>query len=203
MSKPFSPASERNRAPILAVLRDALAQRRRVLEVGSGTGQHAAFFAQALPWLTWQASDRQENLDGIRAWLDEAKAANAPAPIELDVTQENWPTQRFDAVFSANTLHIMSWPEVQQLFARLPEVMEADASLVVYGPFNIDGRHTSASNAAFDAQLRLRDPAMGLRDLADVDALARAMGLRMQPPVAMPANNLCIHWLRGSARQAA
>lgn len=94
----------------------------------------------------------------------------------------------------------MSWPQVQRLFARLPEVMEADASLVAYGPFNIDGRHTSASNAAFDAQLRQQDPSMGLRDLADVDALASAMGLRMQPPVAMPANNLCIHWLRGNAR---
>lgn len=202
MSKPFSAASERNRTPILAVLRDVLAQRHHVLEIGSGTGQHAVHFAQALPWLTWQASDRRKNLHGIRTWLAEADLANTPEPIELDVTQEHWPAQRFDAVFSANTLHIMAWHQVQRLFVRLPEVMEADASLVVYGPFNIDGRPTSASNAAFDAQLRQRDPAMGLRDLADVDALASAIGLRMQPPLVMPANNFCVHWLAGDVRHS-
>lgn len=196
MSKPFSAASERNRVPILAVLREAFADRTRVLEIGSGTGQHAAYFAAALPHLAWQASDRRDALAGIRAWLDEASLAGTPAPIELDVNQECWPTQRFDAVFTANTLHIMAWEEVQRLFTRLPQVMTADASLVAYGPFTLDGRHTSASNAAFDATLRERDPRMGLRDLADVDALARAAGLHLQARLPMPANNFCIHWRR-------
>ena len=132
--KPYSPASERNRDPILAVLREHFADRQRVLEIGSGTGQHAVHFAAALPHLIWQTSDRDENLGGIRAWLDEAGLPNTPAPLQLDVTQERWPVQQYDAVYSANTLHIMSWAEVERLFARLPEVMTAQAKLAVAEP---------------------------------------------------------------------
>ncbi|HEX7111727.1 MAG TPA: DUF938 domain-containing protein, partial [Mizugakiibacter sp.] len=176
MEKPYSAASERNREPILGVLRTHFADRRRVLEIGSGTGQHAACFARALPQLVWQASDRADNLPGIRLWLDEAALANAPAPLAFDVNDAAWPPGPYDAVFSANTLHIMAWPEVQRLFARLPELLAPDATLVVYGPFNVDGRHTSASNAAFDAELKARAPHMGLRDRDAVDALARAAG---------------------------
>lgn len=194
--KPHAPATERNREPILAVLRRHFADRRRVLEVGSGTGQHAVHFAAALPALAWQASDQPHYLPGIRAWLDEAALPNTPPPLPLDVRRGPWPAGPFDAVFSANTLHIMGWDAVQAFFAGLPAVMAADAVLVVYGPFNRDGTYTSESNAAFDAGLRAADPAQGLRDIGAVQALAETAGLDLVEEVAMPANNLCLVWRR-------
>jgi len=208
--KPFSAACERNREPILDVLRKYFADRRRVLEIGSGTGQHAAYFSAALPHLLWQASDRSENLPGIRQWLAEAAApghsspprhlGSCPAPLEFDVARHSTPlgAERlgYDAVFSANTLHIMSWPEVESLFARLPLLTSADATVVIYGPFNYDGEYTSASNAAFDRSLRLHAPHMGIRDVAAVDALAAAAGFDLLDDAAMPANNRCRVWRR-------
>jgi cyclopropane fatty-acyl-phospholipid synthase-like methyltransferase len=122
MDKPHAPACERNREPILAVLRGCFADSRNVLEVGSGTGQHAVYFAAAMPWLSWQCSDRAEHLPGMRLWLGEAGLANTPEPIELDVRGE-WPRRRFDAVFSANTLHIMGWKEVQRFFEGVDAVL--------------------------------------------------------------------------------
>lgn len=196
MSKPFSTACERNRDPILSVLRDHFTDRRAVLEIGSGTGQHAVYFASALPHLIWQPSDVHANLPGIRAWCDEAALDNLKPPLALDVNDENWPAQRYDAIFSANTLHIMSWPEVERLFIRLPEVMTEAAKLVIYGPFNVNGRFTSESNAAFDAQLRQTDPARGIRDAEAVDALAISAGLRLIEDCEMPANNRCRIWQR-------
>ncbi len=195
MNKPHSAACERNRDPILAVLRDYFADARRVLEIGSGTGQHAAYFARHLPQLIWQASDRAENLPGIRAWLDEAALPNTPPPLPLDVTGA-WPEDIFDAVFSANTLHIMAWLEIEQLFARLPRVTGIDAMLVIYGPFNANGRHSSESNAVFDRSLRARAPHMGLRDAEAVDALATRAGFVLIDDIAMPANNQCRVWRR-------
>lgn len=198
IERPFSPACERNREPILAVLRDFFADRRQVLEVGSGTGQHAGHFAAALPQLVWQTSDRAENLPDIRAWLDEAALLNTPAPITLDVASGPWPSGPFDAVFSANTLHIMGWPEVEAFFAALPGVTTTDAKLAIYGPFNIDGRFTSDSNAAFDASLKARAPHMGIRDAAAVDALANAAGFVLHEDIAMPANNRLRLWQRST-----
>ncbi|WP_395680104.1 DUF938 domain-containing protein [Dokdonella sp.] len=193
--KPYSAACERNRDPILGVLRGFFADRRRVLEVGSGTGQHAVHFAAALPQLEWQASDRAENLAGIRAWLSEAALPNTPAPLELDATG-SWPGGPYDAVFSSNTLHIMGWPEVEALFAALPRATTPAAKLAIYGPFNLEGRYTSDSNAAFDASLRARAAHMGLRDVAAVDALARAAGFARIDGVALPANNRILLWER-------
>jgi cyclopropane fatty-acyl-phospholipid synthase-like methyltransferase len=193
--KPWSAACERNREPILAVLRERYADRRRVLEIGSGTGQHAVHFAAAMPHLTWQTSDVEANLPGIRAWLDEAALPNTPAPLALDVG-DGLPAGGYDAVFSANTLHIMGWRDVEKLFAALPDAMAADALLTVYGPFNLGGRYTSESNAAFDASLRAADSRRGIRDLAAVDALARAAGLVLLEDRAMPANNRCVTWRR-------
>lgn len=193
VGKPFAPACERNRDPILAVLREHFADHRRVLEIGSGTGQHAVHFAAALPHLCWQASDRDENLPGIRQWLDEAGLTNTPAPLALDVAGE-WPRQRFDAMFSANTLHIMAWPDVQALFAALPSVLADDAVVVIYGPFHRHDQATSASNLAFDQSLRERGAHMGLRHLAAVDVLADDAGLVQVEVRAMPANNLCVVW---------
>ena len=195
MEKPNAPSCERNREPILAVLRDHFADRRAVLEIGSGTGQHAVFFAAALPHLTWQASDRGENLAGIRAWLDEAALPNTPAPIAFDVNQ-SWPTQRYDAIFGANILHIMSWAEDERLFAGLPGILGDDARFVVYGPFNYGGQFTSESNAAFDAWLKSQAAHRGIRDFEAVDALAKQAGLRLIEDRAMPSNNRCLVWQR-------
>ena len=195
MDKPHSPACERNREPILGVLRKHFADRRRVLEIGSGTGQHAVHFAAALPWLRWQSSDRAENLPGIRAWLDEAALPNTPPPLEFDVGGA-WPNGPFDAVFSANTLHIMAWPEVQRLFARLPAIATEDAVLAIYGPFNYQGRYSSDSNAAFDQGLQARGAHMAIRDAEAIDALALAEGFGLHADIAMPANNRCRVWRR-------
>jgi cyclopropane fatty-acyl-phospholipid synthase-like methyltransferase len=195
--KPFSPSCERNREPILAVLRERFASRKRVLEIGSGTGQHAVHFAAAMPWLAWQCSDVAANLPGIRAWLDDAALPNTPAPIELDVARATPMPSRFDALFSANTLHIMGWAEVEALFALLPSRLEAHATVVVYGPFNYGGAYTSDSNRDFDAWLQARDPRSRIRDFEAVDALARTAGLRLVDDVAMPANNRCLAWERG------
>lgn len=196
MDKPYSPSCERNSEPILQVLREQLADRRRVLEVGSGTGQHAVHFAAALPHLIWQSSDRAENLPGIRAWLDEAALPNTPAPLEFDVGG-TWPENSFDAIFSANTLHIMAWSEVQQLFARLPTISSAGTRLIIYGPFNNNGRYSSDSNAAFDLSLQARGAHMAIRDAEAVDALAAKAGFQLLDDIAMPANNRCRIWRRG------
>ena len=205
--KPLAPATERNRGPILEVLRVQFAGCTQVLEIGSGTGQHAVHFAAALPQLQWQCSDRAHYLPGIRAWLDDAQLPNTPPPIELDVASFDWlrmsGSQKYDAAFSANTLHIMGWPEVQALFAGLDVALAADAMLVIYGPFNVGSRPTSDSNAAFDAELKARAPQMGLRDVDAVDALARRIGLQPVADIAMPANNRCLVWRRFPATFAA
>ena len=191
MNKPYSASSERNREPILAVLREHFADRQRVLEIGSGTGQHAVHFAAALPQLVWQSADREENLHGIRLWLEDAALPNTPPPLVLDVNQADWPASAYDAVFSANTLHIMAWDEVREMFRRLPEVMAPGAKLAVYGPFNYGGQFTSQSNAEFDMALKQGDPRRGIRDAEAVDALAATVGLKLVEDRAMPANNRC------------
>lgn len=196
IEKPFSPSSERNRGPILAVLERHFAERRHVLEIGSGTGQHAVHFAAALPRLIWQTADREAYRPGIRRWLADAALPNTPEPLLFDVNDVSWPKGPFDAVFSANTLHIMSWGEVALLFARLPEIVSDDAKLAIYGPFNYGGRFTSDSNAAFDARLRGEAPHMGIRDFEAVDALARTAGFELVEDCAMPANNRCLVWGR-------
>lgn len=195
MSKPYSVACERNRAPILEVLHTHLQSRRHVLEVGSGTGQHAVHFARHLEHLTWQTSDRTMNLPGIRQWLAEADLPNTPEPLVLDVN-EPWPALGVDAVYSANTLHIMSWAEVEQLFSHLPAITAPAASLVIYGPFKYGGRHTSDSNAAFEASLQAEVPHRAIRDFEAVDTLARAVGFNLVHDHTMPANNRCLVWER-------
>jgi hypothetical protein len=198
IAKPYSAASERNREPILAVLRQHFADRRRVLEIGSGSGQHAVHFEAALPPLVWQTSDRAEVLPGLRLWLDEAALPNTPPPLELDVDQPHWPAGPYDAVFGANILHILSWPQVQTLFARLPGLLAPAARLAIYGPFNHGGAFTSPSNAEFDAWLKARGAHMGIRDFEAVDARAQSAGLALRADVAMPANNRCLVWERAA-----
>ena len=194
-TKPFSDACERNRDPILAALRSHFSDRERVLEIGSGTGQHAVHFAQKMQTLRWQSSDRAENLPGIRAWLDEAVLPNTPAPIEFDVNGD-WPTEIFDGIFSANTLHIMSWPEVETLFRKLPSISTPDAKLAIYGPFNYGGQFTSDSNAAFDRSLKSRGAHMGIRDFEAANTLASMAQFALIDDVPMPANNHLFVWQR-------
>lgn len=170
-----------------------------MLELGSGTGQHAVHFAAALPHLRWQTSDLPAAHAGIRAWIAGSGLANVLPPLALDAADVGtWPTTLYDAVFTANTFHIMAWPQVQACFASLPRVLAPRAKLVVYGPFNYAGRFTSPSNEAFDASLKAVDPRRGIRDIEAVHALAANAGLAPIDDIAMPANNRCVVWaLRG------
>ncbi|HEY8609140.1 MAG TPA: DUF938 domain-containing protein [Noviherbaspirillum sp.] len=199
MNKPFSPACARNSAPILAVLRTQFSTARNVLEIGSGTGQHAACFAAALPHLTWQTSDLAENHAGILAWMAEAGSPNLLPPLKLDVQHDAWPAGPFDAVFTANTCHIMSWDDVRAMFAGIGRVLAPDGTVCIYGPFNVDGRFTSESNALFDAALRSQAPHMGIRDIGAVNDLAAHAGLVLVEDAAMPANNRLITWRKPTA----
>jgi len=192
--KPHSEACERNRDPILKVLQQWLLGAGTVLEIGAGTGQHAAYFAQHLPHLTWQPTDREENLAGIRLWVEESGAANLRDPIRLDVTDSVWPIERADYIFSANTAHIMSWPEVEAMFAGVGRVLATKGRFCLYGPFNRDGQFTSDSNREFDAMLRARDPNMGIRDDQALIALGRKHGLEFAADNSMPARNRLLIW---------
>ena len=195
--KRFSDACERNREPILGVLRRVFADRRHVLEIGSGTGQHAAYFAPALPQLDWQPSDVADNLPSIRIWREQAQSPGLREPIELDVDRP-FPALRADAVFSANTCHIMSWPQVERMFAGIAALLPTGGVLALYGPFHYNGEPTSPSNAEFDAWLRGRDRLSGVRDFEDIRDLARRHGLALEEDNAMPANNRLLVFRRGT-----
>ena len=195
----FSEACERNKQPILGVLRDELVGSSRVLEVGSGTGQHAVHFARHLRHLEWQPTDRADHLRDLAARIAEEGTPNLLAPLELDVLQERWPPVAADAVYSANTLHIMSWTEVEALFSGVARVLPTGGVLVAYGPFRYAGDFTSESNASFDRSLRERDPASGIRDIEVVNRLAGSLGLALTADHAMPANNQLLVWLRGGS----
>ncbi|SEA39158.1 DUF938 domain-containing protein [Alkalimonas amylolytica] len=193
---PFSQACENNKGPILQILRSAFANRQQVLEIGSGTGQHAEHFARELAHLHWQCSDQPAYLPDLNLRLQQAKRPNLPTAIALDIRKSSWPYAKVDALFSANTLHIMSWAVVQQLFARLDEFCRPSASLCIYGPFNYQGQFTSASNQAFDHSLKQRDPAMGIRAQEAVVKLAAEAGFALEADHAMPANNRLLHFQR-------
>ncbi len=194
--KPFSQACENNRGPILAVLQRVLAERRRVLEVGSGTGQHAVYFAPRLPHLVWQTADLEVNHPGINAWIDDCPAANLCRPLALNADQRPWSMNGYqpDALFTANTCHIMSWSSVEHLFAELGTLLEQDAVLAIYGPFNYQGNYTSESNARFDQWLKQMAPHQGIRDFEAVDRLAQQIGFMLVEDNPMPANNRLLVW---------
>jgi SAM-dependent methyltransferase len=192
--KAFSPACELNKEPILGVLVDVFKERQRVLEIASGTGQHAVHFASNLPHLTWQTSDLVHSHPSIQAWLDEARLPNLLSPLPLDVNDLSWPVDKFDAVFNANTVHIISWQEVEKLFAHIARLVSPGAVVCFYGPYNYGGKCTSESNARFDASLKERDANSGIRDFEIVNALAAAHGLSLQKDIAMPSNNRLIVW---------
>lgn len=192
--KNYSESCEENKRPILDVIKDTFAATRTVLEIGSGTGQHAVYFAQHLPHVHWQPSDLGENHASINAWRNAAGLANLAAPLMLDVTGTAWPEQKYDGLFSANTTHIMSWPAVQQMFAGIGALLEQDARCCLYGPFNYAGRFTSDSNARFDAWLKGRDPASGIRHFEDLDELAAMNDMALVADHEMPVNNRLLVW---------
>ncbi len=204
ISLPSSPACERNKGPILEVLQKELANRRTVLEIGSGTGQHAVHFAAAMPHLVWHTSDLPDNHAGIAAWLDHAQLENTRAPLLLDVQSADLVSLRSlgaDAVYSANTAHIMAIEAVQAMFSLVGDLLLAEGVFCLYGPFNFDGRFSSDSNADFDASLRSRDPVMGIRDVEQLDGFGRDAGLIRERLYAMPANNYVAIWRRISQAQ--
>ena len=192
--KPFSQACANNQAPIAEVLGRVFPGPAAVFEIGAGTGQHAVYFARCFAHLSWHASDRRANHPGIRAWLKDGGPANAHGPLELDVGEPaHWETIRaagpFDGVFSANTAHIMHWPEVEEMVAGAGRLLGAGGRFMLYGPFNRGGEFTSGSNRRFDASLRHQDPGMGVRNDADLVKLAEDAGFAFSEDVAMPANN--------------
>lgn len=199
MDKPFSPACEENKQPILEVIAPRLASARSVLEIGSGTGQHAVYFAAALAHLRWQCTDVAQHLPGIRLWLEEARLPNLPPALELDVDAD-WISAfagaGYDAIYSANTAHIMSLEQVERMFNGAAALLPDQGQFLLYGPFSQDGRHTSESNAHFDRSLRLRDPLSGVRDLRDLEDFAHTAGLALEADIAMPVNNRTLVWRR-------
>ena len=200
--KPFSEACEQNKQPILAVLQQYFAEASNVLEIGSGTGQHAVFFAAQLPHLHWVTSEVAEFHPGVRAWLDEAGLSNIAGPVELDVNQSDWPVTEIDAVFSANTVHIMDWSGVENMFAGIGRVLQPKGVFCLYGPFNYEGNYSSESNARFDLWLKQRDPRSGIRDFEAINTLAQQHGMQLLADHAMPVNNRTLVWQKLPASDA-
>jgi SAM-dependent methyltransferase len=198
-----SPSAERNREPILAVLRGVLPASGRVLEIASGTGQHAIWFAGALPGLDWQPSDLDADARAsIAAWVAHEKLPNVREPLALDVHQPDWPVPALDAVVCINMIHISPWSATRALFAGASERLVGGGVLYLYGPYRRGGAHTAPSNAAFDEQLRSRDPSWGVRDMETVIELGASYGLVCAEPIAMPANNFSLAFRKrpGGAR---
>jgi len=193
----LAPATDRNREPILAVLRRVLPASGTVLEIASGTGQHAVHFAAALPGVTWQPSDPEAAArDSVAAWIAHTGIANVLPPLDLDVRREPWDIDRADAIVCINMVHISPWAATEALFAGAGRLLAPGGMLYLYGPYRRDGAHTAPSNAAFDAQLRATDPDWGVRDMEAVIALGSAQGLSCEAPVPMPANNFSLVFRR-------
>jgi len=197
--KPYSESCEQNKAVILQIIKPLLIKQTSLLEIGSGTGQHAVYFATAMAHIQWHTSDRKESLAGINQWLDYARenkmnVSNVQPPLLLDVMQENWPELSVDAIFSANTLHIMSVNEVETLFKQAPKLLQKGGVFLIYGPFNYQGQYSSESNRQFDIWLKSRNPNSCIKDFSFVDDLAQNNGLKLQADYEMPANNRILFW---------
>lgn len=192
--RPYAESAERNAEPVLEILRHEFRDCADVLEIGSGTGQHAVRFAAELDHLHWQTSDLEENHEGIRAWIADAGLPNVRLPLPLDVTRADVPSAAYDAVYSSNTAHIMSFDAVMDMFALVGKALRPAGVFCLYGPFQRAGKFNTASNAAFDANLRSRDPVMGIRDLDALDELGAEQGLQRIALYAVPSNNLVAVW---------
>ena len=194
--KLYSESCERNQEPILKILQGVLAKQQYVLEIASGTGQHAIYFGRALPHLSWQTSELTEKHEGILAWLSEIKLPNVLPPVTLNVNDGKWPVGIVDTVFNANTVHIISWLEVERMFAGIARVLNANGILCLYGAFKYKGEFTSESNARFDAFLRSNNRNSGIRDFEDINRLAESHGLFLVKDVGMPSYNQTLVWQR-------
>lgn len=201
--KRFAPATDRNRAPILEVLRGVMPERGLVLEIASGTGQHAVYFGGALPGVLWQPSDPDaESRASIDAWRAESGLSNVRPALELDVSREDWGVEAADAIVCINMIHISPWSSCEALMRGAARLLPAGAPLYLYGPYRFDGAFTAPSNEAFDASLRARDPSWGVRDLSDVTAAALASGFDREAVIPMPANNHSVVFRRRARSEA-
>ncbi|MEC7181180.1 MAG: DUF938 domain-containing protein [Bdellovibrionota bacterium] len=189
MDRPYSPAVDRNKGPIFEVLKEYLMDGNNLLEIGSGTGQHAVFFAEKFPGLTWVTTDVRENLAGIKEWINEANLKNIKGPEELKIGTDDFPKKPFDYVFTANTLHIMSWKEGKTLFKLLGKRLREGSLTFFYGPFNKEGKYTSQGNEEFDRSLKERDPRSGIRNFEDVVNAMESFGFKLLKDHEMPSNN--------------
>jgi len=195
---PYSQASENNKLPILEVFQRYLADKKSLLEIGGGSGQHAVFFAEQFPQLCWQSSDLPANVHNLNLRIEHAQKPNLPGAFGLDVNQADWPCDKFDVIFSANSLHIMSADSVENFFAGAGRHLEENGMLLMYGPFKYGGDFTTESNARFDLWLKDRDPVRGVRDVEWVCDLAKTAGLRLIEDNVMPANNQLVIWLKAA-----
>ncbi len=191
--KQYSAACDQNKDPILKAIKPLLLNAKSVLEVGSGTGQHCVYFAKELPHLTWQASDQSMYLPSVSAWIDDAKLANTPKELELNVDLD-WPEDKYQAIYSANTVHIMSWEMVLKFFKGVGQVLDKGGVFILYGPFNYSGQYTSQSNANFDLWLKDQNPLSAIRDFESLDELAKLHNLILTDDIEMPANNRVLVW---------
>ena len=192
-NKPFSESCEQNKAVIYEAIEPYLLDGIEVLEIGSGTGQHAVHFAARAPGIIWQTSDLAENMPAINAWINDSQLSNLPEPLELDVNS-HWTDRAYELMFSANTFHIMNQDQVEQFLLRCTGCLVAEGHLIVYGPFNYQGSYTSPSNEQFDGWLKARDPQSGIKHFEWVNAIARESGLRLVNDIAMPSNNRILIW---------
>lgn len=196
MSKPYSESCDQNKEPILSVISPLFSTCSNILEIGSGTGQHAVYFAKKMPHLKWYCSDCASQLEGINIWLADAGLANVVAPIELNVTSSPWPELDVDAVFTANSIHIMNQQDVINFFTGVGNLIKAGGSLVIYGPFNYGGSYTSASNESFDRWLKDRDPFSGIKNFEEIEHLARNNAMQLVRDYEMPANNRILQFIK-------
>lgn len=196
--KRSAPSVDSNKDIILAALRALLPRAGMVLEVGSGTGEHAVYFAHQLPHLVWQPTDLEENLPGIRAWVDEAALPNLRPPLLLDLLRDDWPVASAQALVCINTVHIVAWPGVESLFAGAGRILPPGGVMYVYGAYRYAMRPLEPSNEEFDRWLKARDPASGVRDFEAVNALAARHGLVLAGDEAVPVNNRSIWWVKRS-----
>jgi len=194
MTKPFAEACERNQQPILEVIQPLLENKNNLLEIGSGTGQHAVFFAEKMPHITWQTADILENHQGIHLWLEDASLPNVLPPIELDAFTFDWHEKTYDAVFTANTAHIMPWSAVELMITGVGKTLKTGGLFIIYGPFNYNGQFTSESNARFEQWLKNADPERGIRDFEAIEKLANVNGMQLLNDYEMPANNRILVW---------
>lgn len=196
MKKPYSESCDQNRDPIYSVISPLLSSASNVLEVGSGTGQHAVYFAEKLPQLNWHTSDCKQYLDGINAWLSEANLPNLKPPFELNVSVSQWPDLNVDAIFTANSIHIMNQSDVVNLIEGAGALLNTNGSLIIYGPFNYNGAFSSESNARFNQWLKDRDPQSGIKHFEDIESLANKNGMQLVADYGMPANNRILHFIK-------